>query len=157
VLPHDLLVTALYLANSSKGKPRQAHLRRAVSTTYYGMFHALARCCADLLIGGTGSSRSAEAWNQVYRALGHSSVKDTCAKKKAVLAKFPQEIQDFANVFLQMQTKRDDADYNPHGTLFKSAVLIDIEIAQAAIDNFSKAPQKDRRAFAAFVMLKQRG
>src|SRR5262249_18692040 len=121
------------------------------------MFHALARCCADLLIGGTGSSRSEEAWNQVYRALGHSFVKDTCTKKKAVLARFPKEIQDFANVFLQMQIKRDDADYNPQmETVFKSAVLTDISIAEVTIDSFNNAPIKDRRAFAAFVMLKQR-
>jgi hypothetical protein len=83
-------------------------------------------------------------------------VKDTCIKKKAVLSKFPQEIQDFANIFLQMQIKRDDADYNPDGTVFKSAALTDIAIVEAAIDGFSKAPLKDRRAFAAFVMLKQR-
>jgi len=156
VLPHDLLVTARDLANSSPGKPRQAHLRRAVSTTYYAMFHALARCCADLLIGGPGSRRSEEAWIQVYRALDHSSVKDTCTKKKSVLSKFPKEIQDFANIFLQMQIKRHDADYNPDGTVFKSAVLTDIAIVEAAIEGFNKAPLKDRRAFAAFVMLKQR-
>src|SRR5262249_17009908 len=71
-----------------------------------------------------------------YRALGHSFVKDTCTKKKAVLAKFPKEIQDFANVFLQMQIKRDDADYNPQmETAFKSAVLTDISIAEVAIDS----------------------
>ena len=83
-------------------------------------------------------------------------MKDTCTKKKAVLAKFPKEIQDFADIFLGMQTKRDDADYNPEITVFKSAVLIDIAIVEAAINGFSKAPLKDRRAFAAFVMLKQR-
>jgi hypothetical protein len=127
VLPHDFLEAALDLTNSSKGKPKQAHLRRAVSTTYYAMFHTLARCCADLFIGGTGSSRSKEAWQQVYRALDHG----------------------FAN-------KRHDADYNPDGTVFKSAVLTDISTVEAAIDGFSQAPLKDRRAFAAFVMLKQR-
>jgi hypothetical protein len=83
-------------------------------------------------------------------------VKDTCTKKKAVLAKFPKEIQDFANVFLQMQIKRDDADYNPDRTVFKSSVLTDISMAEASIEVFNKAPIQDRRAFAAFVMLKQR-
>lgn len=28
----------------------QAHLRRAVSTAYYALFHCLARCCADTLV-----------------------------------------------------------------------------------------------------------
>jgi len=155
VLPHDLLDVAFDLANSSKGKPKQAHLRRAVSATYYAMFHTLARCCADLLIGGPGSSRSEEAWNQVYRALDHGFAKGACMNK-GVLLKFPKEIQDFANLFVQMQFKREDADYNPNGTVFKSAVLTDISAVKAVIDGFGKAPLKDRRAFTALVMVKQR-
>jgi uncharacterized protein (UPF0332 family) len=155
VLPHDFLEAALDLANSSKGKPKQAHLRRAVSTTYYAMFHALARCCADLFIGGTGSGRSKEAWRQVYRALDHGFAKSACTNK-ATLSQFPKEIQDFANLFVQMQLKRHDADYNPDGTVFKSAVLTDVSTVEAAIDGFNKAPLKDRRAFAAFVLVKQR-
>jgi uncharacterized protein (UPF0332 family) len=155
VLPHDLLVTARYLTDSSKGKPRQAHLRRAVSTTYYAMFHALARCCADLLIGTGSSSRSDEAWNQVYRALDHGFAKSACTNK-SMLSKFPKEIQDFANLFVQMQLKRHDADYNPYGTVFKSAVLTDISTVEAALEGFGKAALKDRRAFAALVLIKQR-
>jgi uncharacterized protein (UPF0332 family) len=155
VLPHDLLETARDLANSSKGKPKQAHLRRAVSTTYYAMFHTLARCCADLFIGGAGSGRSKEAWKQVYRALDHGLAKSACTNK-AIVQKFPKEIQDFANVFVEMQLKRHDADYNPDGTVFKSTVLTDISAVEAAIDGFSNAPLTDRRAFAAFVLVKQR-
>jgi hypothetical protein len=75
---------------------------------------------------------------------------------KGVLLKFPKEIQDFANLFVQMQFKREDADYNPNGTVFKSAVLTDISAVKAVIDGFGKAPLKDRRAFTALVMVKQR-
>jgi uncharacterized protein (UPF0332 family) len=155
VLPRDLLLTAADLVNSSKGKPRQAHLRRAVSTAYYAMFHTLAQCCADLLIGGPGSKRSKPAWSQVYRALEHGFAKSACSNKM-ILAKFPQEIQDFANMFVQMQIKRHDADYNPTIKVFKSAILTDISIVNAAIKDFDTAPLEDRRAFAALVMFKQR-
>jgi hypothetical protein len=55
-----------------------------------------------------------------------------------------------------MQLKRHDADYNPDGTVFKSAVVTDVSTVEAAIDGFNKAPLKDRRAFAAFVLVKQR-
>jgi hypothetical protein len=119
------------------------------------MFHALAQCCADLLIGGPGSKRSKPAWSQVYRALEHGFAKSACSNK-TILAKFPQEIQDFANMFVQMQIKRHDADYNPTIKVFKSAILADISIVNAAIKDFDTAPLKDRRAFAAFVMFKQR-
>ena len=155
VFPRDLLAAAKDLANSSKGKPRQAQLTRAVSTAYYAMFHTLARCCADLLIGGPRSSRSIPAWTQVYRAVDHNSAKTACTNK-SVIQKFPQEIQNFANLFVEMQKKRHDADYNPNARVFKSAVLDDISIVEITINAFNGAPPKDRRAFAAWVLLKQR-
>ena len=48
--PHDLIRMARQLASgdlgSGRGRPRQAELRRAVSTAYYAMFHALALTAA---------------------------------------------------------------------------------------------------------------
>ena len=38
---HDLLEQAKHLANREKKRPRQASLRRAVSTAYYALFHLL--------------------------------------------------------------------------------------------------------------------
>ena len=55
--PNALIRIARYLASTgtgvNAGRPNQADLRRAVSTTYYALFHALARCCANTLIGAT--------------------------------------------------------------------------------------------------------
>jgi uncharacterized protein (UPF0332 family) len=47
VPPHDLLQVASRLAQSSLGKPKQAHLKRAISTAYYAMFHTLS--AADMV------------------------------------------------------------------------------------------------------------
>ncbi len=47
--------------------------RRAVSTAYYAVFHALARLCADELIGKNG--RSSRDYERVYRALDHGPLK----------------------------------------------------------------------------------
>ena len=53
--PDDLIRIARYLASTGTGvgigRPSRADLRRAVSTTYYALFHALAECCANTLIG----------------------------------------------------------------------------------------------------------
>ena len=106
------------------------------------------------MIGGPGSKRSKRAWAQMYRALEHRQAKDRC-RNGDVMKHFPKAIQDFANVFVQMQIKREDADYNPGYRAFKSAVITDILIADAAMKDFDKAPPKDRRAFAAFVILKR--
>jgi hypothetical protein len=138
-----------------KGRPVQAELRRAVSTAYYAMFHCLARCCADTMVGGSGSNRSNQAWRQIYRALQHGDAKNACANKN-VMAKFPIEIQDFATQFVTMQKKRHHADYDPTGVYYRSAVVRDISATQAAITAFIGAPIKDRRAFAAWVLFKER-
>jgi len=37
--PNDLLEQAKHLAIREKKRPRQASLRRAVSTAYYALFH----------------------------------------------------------------------------------------------------------------------
>jgi hypothetical protein len=151
----DLLEAAKHLADSSKGKPKQAFLKRAISTTYYAMFHCLAKTCADLMIGGTGAQRSMPAWTQVYRALDHGTARNVCSNTQ-MLAQFPLEIQDFAYQFVTIQKKRHDADYDPQCSVFKSAVLADISAVEIVIDDFAIAPMKDRRAFAAAVLLKRR-
>jgi hypothetical protein len=59
-------------------------------------------------------------------------------------------------MFVQMQSKRHTADYDPHEKFYKSAVLNDIAAVRAAITDFEAAPLKDRRAFAALAMFKMR-
>jgi hypothetical protein len=143
------------LVASAKGKPRYSNLRRATSTTYYALFHALARSCADMMVGGPGSKKSKPAWKQVYRALDHGAAKNACLNG-TLMAKFPQEVQDFANVFVQMQAKRHAADYDPDYKAYKSAVLSDIAAVTAVIDDFGNTPAKDKRAFVALVLFKAR-
>lgn len=150
--PHDLLKAARDLVECDNRKPRQANLHRATSTAYYALFHTLAGSCADLLVGGNGASRSRAAWKQVYRALSHGTTKKACSSPN--IQKFPREIQDFANMFAQMQSKRLSADYDPFCRTEKSTVLTDIEGVEAAISDFKKAPIKDRRAFAALVLFR---
>jgi hypothetical protein len=89
----------------------------------------------------------------VYRALDHGMAKNACQNGK--ISEFPNEIQDFADRFVTMQTKRHKADYDPEQRFYKSEVLIDIDMAEIAIRQFRKAVPKDKRAFAAFVLLKQ--
>ena len=51
-----MIATARKLAKASPQKPRQADLKRAVSTAYYALFHAMAKDAADMLVG-VGPSR----------------------------------------------------------------------------------------------------
>jgi uncharacterized protein (UPF0332 family) len=152
--PLDLIASANILVQSSKGKPSQVSLRRATSSAYYALFHCLAKSCADLLVGGSNSTRSKQAWRQTYRALEHGFTKSAC--KDNLISKFPKQIEDFANSFVTLQEKRHSADYDPFIRLTKSEVVADIKTAEKAIIEFRKASAKDRRAFAAHVLFKKR-
>jgi hypothetical protein len=111
--------------------------------------------CADLLIGGTSSKRSHNAWCQAYRSVNHGAAKKAC-KNQNVMKKFPKEIEDFGNEFVQSQIKRHSADYDPNGTYTRFDVMSDIDAAELAIKELSKANVKDRRAFAAWVTMSNR-
>ena len=153
--PLDLVKTSRDLAQVSRGRPREANLRRAVSTAYYALFHCLAECSANLLVGGSGSDRSQPAWNQTYRALNHGNVRSRC-ENRSFIARFPIDIQDFANMFVDMQAKRHSADYDPDATFSLHDTIQDIDDVENAIIRFNRAPRKDRRAFAIYVLFQRR-
>lgn len=137
------------------GKPRQANLRRALSSAYYALFHCLARDGANLVMGGTGASRSGPAWRQVYRALEHGQARKACQRSN-IVNRFPNPISDFADVFVSLQEKRHEADYDPDGRFYKSAVIQEIDNAELAIQRYNASAIKDRRAFVALVLFKSR-
>lgn len=151
----DLLAAARMLAGEPNGPlPSQASLRRAVSTTYYALFHCMAENCADMLVGEPGSGRSRPAWRQAYRALEHGRAKQRADQNR--MHRFPVEIQSFAKQFAKMQVKREAADYDPAGSFEQSVVIGDIDDAADAIARFRQAPERDRRAFAAYVLMSLR-
>ena len=149
-----IMVARTLLSLSFKGQNAEA-LRRSVSTTYYAAFHCLAAECADLLIGATDEHRSDPTWRQVYRALDHGTARAKCNNKQT-LRRFPKTIADFASVFVEMQEKRHDADYDPFLSLSPSAILADIDNVEAAIANYKTCAVKDRRAFCAHVLFRDR-
>ena len=156
--PHDLLRAAYQLAlEPSLGRPRQANLRRAISTAYYALFHALANCCADMLAGSTRANRSQRAWRQTYRALEHGHTKNQCVNQY-VMNRFPPEIQVFGEEFVDMQALRHVADYDPdpEDPFTRAGVLEHIEDSETAIHGFENAPANNRRAFAIYVLLRLR-
>lgn len=147
----DFIATARELADTTRvGRPRETNLRRAVSTAYYALFHCLAACCADTVVGGIGSNRNMRAWYRTYRALEHGIVRNRCLHRDT--ANFPDAIRAFANAFVIMQDRRYNADYAPDVTFTKAAVVQDIASAEDAINRLSATAILDRRAFAVHVL-----
>lgn len=148
-----MIVAARKLANASPKRPRQAELRRAVSTAYYALFHVLAREVADLLVG-VGQNRPDRAWAQVYRALQHGEAKNACIQVGNL--GFSGDIIDLAKPFVALQELRHRADYDPEYRLQRADAITAIELAEGAMERLKSATRKERRAFAVLLIFKRR-
>lgn len=82
-LSSELITTARQLAHVHQRRPRQADLRRSISTSYYAVFHELAEVAANRLIGTSSSPQKTPAWARVYRALNHQMIKKACGLRDA--------------------------------------------------------------------------
>ena len=148
-----MIVTARKLANASPRRPRQADLKRAISTAYYTLFHAMAQDAADVLVG-VGTDRPDTAWTQVYRGLQHGEAKNACMQVRNL--DFPAGVVTCAEAFVLLQERRHSADYDPNHRVLRADALRAIGLAETAIDALGSAPRKDRRAFAVLLLFKKR-
>ena len=149
--PLDLIEAARGIAELSPRRPSQANLRRAVSTAYYAMFHCLAACAANSLIGRVHDA----AWHQTYRALEHGKARSAC-ENKAALAAFPPNVRRFAATFAALQKARQRADYALDVRYEKADVRAAIDAVEGAIARFEQVDARNRRAFVAHVLFKRR-
>ena len=105
----DLLDQAVSLAKLDAKKPKQANLRRAVSSTYYALFHLLVDEACRIQIG---ARHNQAPFRQVLgRAFIHGVMKDACKPfgggtlKKGVVKglpssfAIPMEIRQLADTF----------------------------------------------------------
>ena len=70
---HDLLEQARHLASPEPMRPRQASLRRTISTAYYALFHLLTT--AAVMNWRTPRHRA-----QLARAFEHRRMNEACSK-----------------------------------------------------------------------------
>jgi hypothetical protein len=63
-------------APPANGAPRQANLKRAVSTAYYALFHAILTDVADQLVGK--GQRHTLQYSLVYRKVQHRDLTELC-------------------------------------------------------------------------------
>ena len=126
------------------GQPSQEALRRAVSTAYYAMFHALAASNADLIVGPRTPSNQSE-WIATYRSLRHYRAENPLHGWPHL---FSQPIRDFALVIGSTKRRREDADYNPVANFPQNQVIIWIDRAEQAIIEFNAASPQERAMVA---------
>ena len=138
-----------------RGTPRQADLRRAVSSAYYAMFHALCTICARSLAGASAASTDEESWRLAYRALEHGNARSRFLHKNG-MQRFPIAIKSFGKLFVEIQEERNTADYEP-ATNFESAEVEElVEDAADAIAQLRRSRRRDQRALALYLLLRPR-
>ena len=153
--PEALLELARHIVEHRRRRPSQVSLRRALSTTYYALFHALAQNGADELVGKTASLRGSEAWQMAYRGIEHGRVK-TVFRNGSFMARFPPAIREFGRFFVVMQADRQLADYHPHERFAKYFVLKRIGDAERMIARFRAAKAADRRTLSSRILFRSR-
>jgi uncharacterized protein (UPF0332 family) len=92
-----------------KERPRSsAFKRRAVSTAYYAVFHALAKLCAENLLHSV--DRTSDEYSRVYRALEHGSLKTAFGREPL---RDHVVLRKIGDLVVALQSERYRADYLP--------------------------------------------
>jgi hypothetical protein len=166
-LHNDLLEQAFHLVNREKRRPKQASLRRAVSTAYYALFHLLVDDACKLVLSGTSL---VDFGPRIARAFTHTDMKQ--ASRAFVFAKdspkVPHEIglilkavpnpsKDLVTVakaFVDLQEARHEADYNLGIRYTPHDALASVESAKTAFEAWRRVRSTPlARAYLLSLML----
>ena len=141
-----------------KGRPRQADLRRAISSAYYAVFHLLVTASSKQIIAGRGGGE-ADLRHVVSRGFDHGGMKRVCVAfaagappglVAAAVGDVPPTLREVARVFVALQTERHRADYDRTVTYDRSKVTDLIERAEQVINRI--VTLKDEPATRAFLL-----
>jgi hypothetical protein len=149
-------------APPSSGRPRQADLRRAISTAYYALFHAALTAAADYVIGAGKSAT--EQYALAYRSINHGPLRNlchsACNNPNSYKIHFPhglgEELAAFAIAIVELQEKRHRADYDPRYAVTSTEAAFAVRQARAALASFGSAPEEQRKALLALLLFPPR-
>lgn len=149
IVHRNLLEQARQLVRHEPRRPRQASLRRAVSTAYYALFHFLIdRACRQVFGGAT---RLRQHRLILSRAFVHGTMQ--AASRRVAggnlpttfgwTTGFPVALQDIARAFIQLQEDRHRADYDLARPFSRSEASQLVESAASAITNWPTIADDD--------------
>jgi len=126
----DLIEQAHHLACREKTKPRQASLRRAVSTAYYALFHLLIR-------EAVANWKRSDQRLELARAFDHGRMKKASQqvanrKSPGARAQIVAGLRQVASAFAQLQESRHLADYDGSKKWSRTGALKAVNRARAA-------------------------
>lgn len=153
----DLLEQAVRLAKLDAKKPKQANLRRAISSAYYALFHLLVDEACRVQVGA--QHNQAPYRHVLGRAFAHAVMKEACKSfgggtiKKGVAKGLPAgfaipvEIRELAETFVDLQERRHLADYDRTERFKRSDVLSLIHLVEDRIQAFTQLASSNEKRF----------
>jgi len=119
---HDeLLEQATHLAGRDRTRPKQANLRRAVSTAYYALFHLL-------ISEAVGYWRLKRQRSILARSFDHRKMRGVCNGCRSQMA----ELNGVTAAFVDLQQSRHLADYDNSKAWTRVEVMSEITTASKA-------------------------
>jgi hypothetical protein len=153
------------IGGPTAGRPRQADLRRAISSAYYGVFHTILIAAADETVGA--AHRSTPNYALAYRSIDHRSLRALCVEiqKSSLPTKyrryepvggFSRFMRIVAVSVVELQDARHAADYDPLVFLKRSEASLAVRTARRAARRFSNAGARSRKAFLTLLLFPPR-
>jgi uncharacterized protein (UPF0332 family) len=157
-----LLEQAEHLAKREKQRPRQASLRRAVSTAYYALFHLL-------IHEATGNWKRAAQRPLLARGFEHGRMKAACEKKRSEIRThlrttappadlmIARHLFAVVDIFIKSQDLRHKADYDDSTAWTRSEVLTQISKVADAFQSWKVIRNEDlAQDFLIYLLVKDR-
>lgn len=137
----DLLDQAYHLANLESGEPKQASLRRAVSTAYYALFHLL----IDEAVSNWGVARQRSI---LARTFSHGKMNAICEDHVKAFYSSGQppmgvQLKNVVLCFVLLQEKRHTADYDNAFSWSRTNAIAAIDMVSAAFSDWQSVRTQD--------------
>jgi len=152
-LHDDLVDQARRLATLDPKRPKQANLRRSVSSAYFALFHRLISEGANRASRATAKS---PLWHVVERRYEHRTMKDVSeafVKNNVWVAStgvlIPADLRTVADTFVVLQERRHESDYNLKVNLTRTRALEAVDRAEVALNLWNQV----RKSEAAYLYL----
>jgi hypothetical protein len=147
------------------GAPRQTDLRRAISSAYYAVFHAVIAEAADSVVGRT--HRESPRYALAYRSGDHRALMKLCDDiRKTTLPKrydnyspkdgFGADLVALATAVADLQEKRHSAEYDPLFRVSSSDAVSAVATARVALQRFGSASRASKKDFLFLLIFSSR-
>jgi hypothetical protein len=163
--PDQLLAQADALANQDPTRPKQASVRRSISTAYYAVFHEMVAAATSAILPAT----ELRLKHTVGRTFDHSTMKKACKAFANGVGGLPPSLQvcmqpplstdilDFCKNFVQLQEARHRADYDLSSRMSRSEAVKAVgEAGRSLTACRNSARQQNALAFYLSLLLYDR-